>query len=550
VWERDRRRGGDLACACDALVGASRWRGLSWRAGDEGRRNAPARVRTFYSRRCRGERLAFSRRPAPGDPGFPRRSRRRYREPDLDRIPFVVLLEEAGGSYSDRRGTRNLHLPGGVFSNGKVAAWLTARGGTRSVSYPVCRVRVRSCRSWCCRCSSDPHRGWSWQRRAFRLVLAALTAAIDGLLDAEPLVLAEGDTVLALLGELSRLELVAAQQAVAFEASPEWVDDGAYNGTSWVTAKRGCPRPAARRRLRLGAAMGHQQLLVDIAIEQSYQSFTEAVAYWKQCNAPADAEKHAESQREQREVHLSQSFEGMWFGKVTYDPVAGEIVSTELCRIEQQLFEAEWAETKQQLGREPTVMDLPRTPAQRRADALVEMATRSNTAPPTAADQPRCSPSWSTTRPWPGASANSPRAPSSHPGHWCHGWMRPTSNGSCSTAKAASSTSASSNACSEAANAAASKSATASALTHCARNPSNAARSKHRALRPRRRNKHRQRPAPVPVPQPAPQHPPLARMAPTPTTRPPRKDRPTLHERTGRERTGHQRSRRRRSRGE
>jgi hypothetical protein len=248
------------------------------------------------------------------------------------------------------------------------------------------------------------------------LVLAALTAAIDGLLDAEPLVLAEGDTVLALLGELSRLELVAAQQAVAFEASPEWVDDGAYNGTSWVTAKRGCPRSAARRRLRLGAAMGHQQLLVDIAIEQSYQSFTEAVAYWKQCNAPADAEKHAESQREQREVHLSQSFEGMWFGKVTYDPVAGEIVSTELCRIEQQLFEAEWAETKQQLGREPTVMDLPRTPAQRRADALVEMATRSNTAPPTAADQPRCSPSWSTTRPWPGASANSPRAPSSHPG--------------------------------------------------------------------------------------------------------------------------------------
>jgi hypothetical protein len=93
------------------------------------------------------------------------------------------------------------------------------------------------------------------------MVLAALTAAIDGLLDAEPLVLAEGDTVLALLGELSRLELVAAQQAVAFEASPEWVDDGAYNGTSWVTAKRRCPRSAARRRLRLGAAMRHLPLV-------------------------------------------------------------------------------------------------------------------------------------------------------------------------------------------------------------------------------------------------------------------------------------------------
>jgi hypothetical protein len=249
------------------------------------------------------------------------------------------------------------------------------------------------------------------------MVLAALTAAIDGLLDADRSVLAEGDTVLALLAQVSRLELVTAHQAVAFEASPEWVDDGAYNGTSWVTAKRRCLRSAARRRLRLGAAMRHmplvdaawrrglidpdhvevlvkaripglidaftrdEQLLVDIAIEQSHQSFTEAVAYWKQCNAPDDADKHAESQREQREVHLSQSFEGMWFGTVTYDPVAGEIVSTELRRIEQQLFETEWAETKERLGREPTVMDLPRTPAQRRADALVEMATRSNTAP-------------------------------------------------------------------------------------------------------------------------------------------------------------------------
>jgi hypothetical protein len=249
------------------------------------------------------------------------------------------------------------------------------------------------------------------------MVLAALTAAIDGLLDADRSVLAEGDTVLALLAQVSRLELVTAHQAVAFEASPEWVDDGAYNGTSWVTAKRRCLRSAARRRFRLGAAMRHmplvdaawrrglidpdhvevlvkaripglidaftrdEQLLVDIAIEQSHQSFTEAVAYWKQCNAPDDADKHAESQREQREVHLSQSFEGMWFGTVTYDPVAGEIVSTELRRIEQQLFETEWAETKERLGREPTVMDLPRTPAQRRADALVEMATRSRTAP-------------------------------------------------------------------------------------------------------------------------------------------------------------------------
>ena len=71
----------------------------------------------------------------------------------------------------------------------------------------------------------------------------------------------------------------------------------------------------------------------------------------------------------------------MWLGKMTLDPVSGAIVADELTRIEQKLFEADWAEAKDSLGREPTLLDLARTPSQRRADALVEMATRSKTAP-------------------------------------------------------------------------------------------------------------------------------------------------------------------------
>src|SRR5690606_26806595 len=62
--------------------------------------------------------------------------------------------------------------------------------------------------------------------------------------------------------------------------------------------------------------------------------------------------------------------------------VSGDIVSTTLQAIEQELFEADWAAAKARLGREPLVMELDRTPAQRRADALVEMATRARTAPP------------------------------------------------------------------------------------------------------------------------------------------------------------------------
>ena len=49
--------------------------------------------------------------------------------------------------------------------------------------------------------------------------------------------------------------------------------------------------------------------------------------------------------------------------------------------IERELFEADWADAKARLDRDPTILDLARTPAQRRADALVEMATRARTAP-------------------------------------------------------------------------------------------------------------------------------------------------------------------------
>ena len=96
---------------------------------------------------------------------------------------------------------------------------------------------------------------------------------------------------------------------------------------------------------------------------------------------PDGAEQGADEDRAARELHLSQSFGGLWFGRITLDPVSGDIVDTTLRSIERELFDADWAEAKARLGREPTVLDLRRTPAQRRADALVEMATRARTAP-------------------------------------------------------------------------------------------------------------------------------------------------------------------------
>jgi hypothetical protein len=80
-------------------------------------------------------------------------------------------------------------------------------------------------------------------------------------------------------------------------------------------------------------------------------------------------------------VSLAQSFEGMWFGRMAFDDVSGTIVHTTLSMIETELFEEDWAEAKARLGREPMVFELQRTPAQRRADAMLEMAIRARTAP-------------------------------------------------------------------------------------------------------------------------------------------------------------------------
>src|SRR5581483_3979304 len=79
--------------------------------------------------------------------------------------------------------------------------------------------------------------------------------------------------------------------------------------------------------------------------------------------------------------YLEQSFGGMWLGSMTLDPIGGAIVSGELGRLEAELFEAERSEAKARLGRDPLTGELERTPGQRRADALVEMAARSKTAP-------------------------------------------------------------------------------------------------------------------------------------------------------------------------
>jgi hypothetical protein len=191
------------------------------------------------------------------------------------------------------------------------------------------------------------------------------------------------------------------------------VADGAKTAAAWVSTRCRLPRHVARRRIRLGRTMrslpvaseawrdgriGSDQMrelagakrrrsegamardegmLVSYAEEMRFEDFHRTMSYWKQLADQDGADEAEVERRARREVYLDESISGMWLGQMTLDPISGTIVAGELRRLEEQLFEADCTEAAERLGRKATLDELARTPWQRRADALVEMATRS-----------------------------------------------------------------------------------------------------------------------------------------------------------------------------
>jgi hypothetical protein len=245
----------------------------------------------------------------------------------------------------------------------------------------------------------------------------SLGESLDQLTEADPATLSDSETVLELERMLAKLEAVTVRAVGLFADSGEWGTTGIYGGafgpTAWLTGNCKLPVGTARRQVRLGHAMPHlpalarswfegritsaqvervdkvrrfetedllardETMLVEQAEKLSYDYFSRAVHYWEQLADPNGSERSAHNQRALRDVFLSSSFDGMWLGKMTLDPISGAIVSQELERIEGEMFKADWAEAKARLGYEPCTAHLSRQPQQRRADALVEMATRS-----------------------------------------------------------------------------------------------------------------------------------------------------------------------------
>ena len=249
--------------------------------------------------------------------------------------------------------------------------------------------------------------------------LAGAIDALAALGDIDPDALSDAeiaDAIVGLAGIESRLEGVCARLVARFDAREVWADDRARSAASWLAAVCGWPREKAASRVRFARALRsmpatEEALLAGrVGIDQAkrlsraqrrapevfardettlleqakslrFEGFARVVAYWEQRADPDGAEKDSEALRDGRRLHLSQTFGGAWALDGIGDPIGGSVVAEVLARIEDELFEADWAAAKEALGEKVTPADLPRTPAQRRFDALVEMATRAASAP-------------------------------------------------------------------------------------------------------------------------------------------------------------------------
>ena len=251
-----------------------------------------------------------------------------------------------------------------------------------------------------------------------------LAAVLDRVCEKDPAALADGDTIEALHRQLARLEAATARAAAAFDVARGWEADGARSAAAWISTR--CRRPlgearrrvAAGRRLRdmpqvdaawtagdisashvdvLGRAWTpasaqlfarDEQLLCEEARQLRFHHFVQVVAYWRYRADPDGVEADAAAQRDGRRVYLSKGRAGMRFLDGVLDPIGGAIVEKVLADIEDELFRHDWAEATARRGEHARASDpgdprdLGRTPAQRRADALVEMARRAASAPP------------------------------------------------------------------------------------------------------------------------------------------------------------------------
>jgi hypothetical protein len=231
----------------------------------------------------------------------------------------------------------------------------------------------------------------------------------------------DGDELLNALVALNRQQRLVggyAQLMRAYDASKVWAETGAKSAASLLAYRSRMPAEDAKAHVRMGRALAkmsevadslargdigayHARKLARLATNrrtseafahdehkllgyaetQEWPQFCRSVIYWEQQADPDGVEQQAGSDETLRRVNLSDGLHGTGILDGELTAIGNATVKTALERIYDEEFRAEWARVKDRLGRDPQLSELERTPAQRRHDALVEMATRAMTAP-------------------------------------------------------------------------------------------------------------------------------------------------------------------------
>ena len=250
---------------------------------------------------------------------------------------------------------------------------------------------------------------------------AGLAEALDGLLDVDPGGLSDGElaeAMVALRREQARLAAVVADLTAAFDTRQVHATDGSRSATDWIAVRCRLPRPQAAREVRearrlrtmptvraalragdinpaharvLCGLAGHPRAavhfpagepgLVDHARRLRFDDWQQVVDHWLAGADPDGPEHKRQRDHDLRRFRIPTGLGGVGHPDGYLTPIAAETINEALARIDRELFDADWAAAREVHGDATTVADLARTPAQRRHDALLEMAIRATTAP-------------------------------------------------------------------------------------------------------------------------------------------------------------------------
>jgi hypothetical protein len=235
-----------------------------------------------------------------------------------------------------------------------------------------------------------------------------LAGVIDQLLDVDPSELTDDELhefVTALQRQRHRLAAIAATAISAWDRRLVWADNGARSAATRLAnetsaspsststevrrARRLRSMPATAAALASGdlspdhvdllaradcpwrsaSFADHEVTLVEQCKMLRFADARKMVDYWC-ARADADGtEDRAERQRNAAHLNVSSTLDGTVVVNGVLDPIGGSIVESELTRLERELHLADQRD------------EVTRTASQRRAAALVVMATRSATAP-------------------------------------------------------------------------------------------------------------------------------------------------------------------------